>query len=179
MSTSNDLFTLYYSFEDLREVFQSHSRKYQLQHLGVMCLVGVDQIDQDNLGYCEAETGNERTDYLRHQHCKQLLQINPGLRLLQFGKGGCDRRESISTDRWPQAWPGPISLLVRNSWKQMLCSAPTDFQPWGTSVYFPHSLKNPPLNYSLKGNQIPLGIVGQLQLPWEVEGDVASTFLCI
>lgn len=42
MSTSNDLFTLYYSFEDLREVFQSHSRKYLLQHLGVMCLVGVD-----------------------------------------------------------------------------------------------------------------------------------------
>lgn len=38
MSTSNDLFTLCYSFEDLHEVFQSHSRKYQLQHLGVICV---------------------------------------------------------------------------------------------------------------------------------------------
>lgn len=63
-------------------------------------------------------------------------------------------QERIPQDR--HAATGLAGFHLSPHWKYMLCSAPTDFQLWCTSVWFPHPLEKPPLNCSVRENHIPL-----------------------
>lgn len=60
-------------------------------------------------------------------------------------------QEKIHQDRH-----AATSLPVGDVWKYMLHSAPTDFQLWCTSVWYPHPLEKPPFKCRVRVNHIPL-----------------------